>query len=387
MVESPPVTEKLHAACDECRTRKLKCSGQHPTCSRCERENINCRYSPQKPMGRPRKRRREDGPVPSAEPVGEQQPLPTTSLPDNFEPPVFDHLSTPPGFDDALRVDGFDFSNGLLPPSNSGIDMNNQLVQEATPPTLSFDPNPIDPSLWNLTAPTNDPNTPPQSTNIPTETTPSDTGPCSCLSLMYLTVSDLQTITNFSFPQVVPRLRSAITAASTILHCPICPKQPFAAIQNVQSLSALLSAIAERYHRVLTEIATAAERAEAAGEKKSFRVGDNSPENRHLHTGTPDCPMGFDIELAPKDWSRMCKAALKTEVLGGGKYQTPLVKLLDEMEERQHRWHEDKTTRSKERSDMFGTPTGKCLGKDGEALCMRMANSVRVMVSAMKWED
>lgn len=40
-------------------TRKLKCSGDKPACGRCQREKIGCVYSPQKTMGRPRKRRRE----------------------------------------------------------------------------------------------------------------------------------------------------------------------------------------------------------------------------------------------------------------------------------------------------------------------------------------
>ncbi|KAL2756295.1 hypothetical protein ACRALDRAFT_2053554 [Sodiomyces alcalophilus JCM 7366] len=44
-------------ACDECRTRKLACSKEPDGCSRCRREGLKCVYSPQKPMGRPRKRR------------------------------------------------------------------------------------------------------------------------------------------------------------------------------------------------------------------------------------------------------------------------------------------------------------------------------------------
>ncbi|GME66220.1 hypothetical protein GTA08_BOTSDO04993 [Neofusicoccum parvum] len=41
--------------------RKLKCSGHRPACDRCARENLlPCVYSPQKQMGRPRKRRRGD---------------------------------------------------------------------------------------------------------------------------------------------------------------------------------------------------------------------------------------------------------------------------------------------------------------------------------------
>ncbi|RMZ07637.1 hypothetical protein D0862_04214 [Hortaea werneckii] len=78
---------KLRAACDECRLKKLKCTGEQPACSRCVREGIQCIYSPQKQMGRPKKRQR----VGAAEEEGEafypkQQeehlaPLPPTSKP------------------------------------------------------------------------------------------------------------------------------------------------------------------------------------------------------------------------------------------------------------------------------------------------------------------
>ncbi|KAI7162831.1 hypothetical protein KC349_g1706 [Hortaea werneckii] len=51
---------KLRAACDECRLKKLKCTGEQPACSRCVREGIQCVYSPQKPMGRPKKRQRTE---------------------------------------------------------------------------------------------------------------------------------------------------------------------------------------------------------------------------------------------------------------------------------------------------------------------------------------
>ncbi|KAI6828856.1 hypothetical protein KC340_g15141 [Hortaea werneckii] len=49
---------KLRAACDECRLKKLKCTGEQPACSRCVRDGIQCIYSPQKQMGRPKKRQR-----------------------------------------------------------------------------------------------------------------------------------------------------------------------------------------------------------------------------------------------------------------------------------------------------------------------------------------
>ncbi|KAI7345546.1 hypothetical protein KC331_g16685, partial [Hortaea werneckii] len=70
---SPPLptpsqsNPKLRAACDECRLKKLKCTGEQPACSRCVREGIQCIYSPQKPMGRPKKKRQRVGAAEEAE--------------------------------------------------------------------------------------------------------------------------------------------------------------------------------------------------------------------------------------------------------------------------------------------------------------------------------
>ncbi|RMZ00252.1 hypothetical protein D0862_06820 [Hortaea werneckii] len=84
---------KLRAACDECRLKKLKCTGEQPTCSRCGREGIRCIYSPQKPMGRPKKRQRmeaaeEDGeafyPQPQQQQEGHLAPLQPVSKPDRI---------------------------------------------------------------------------------------------------------------------------------------------------------------------------------------------------------------------------------------------------------------------------------------------------------------
>jgi hypothetical protein len=82
-----------------------------------------------------------------------------------------------------------------------------------------------------------------------------------------------------------------------MIHCTKCPTETFGAIQNMQALNALLSAIAERFHKVLAGIDDEAVRLEQTQGKKAFRVGDNSPENMHLHTGTLNCPMGYDLNL------------------------------------------------------------------------------------------
>ena len=195
----------------------------------------------------------------------------------------------------------------------------------------------IDPSLWNLLPATS-------LLNAVEYASPdqSSTGSCTCLSVMYLTLTELQSITTFAFPQIIIPLRKAMNTLSDLIQCPECPKESFNAIQNVQSVFALTKAIIERFNKALYEIDTEAARLEQTGQKKSFRMGDNNPSLFHLHTGTLDCPMGFNIDLEARDWRKIVKGALKTEVYGGGSNQRPLKDLIKEAEARQLRWHSEK---------------------------------------------
>lgn len=137
MVEAQ-TKEKLHAACDECRkllfsaiihvniviltrhtgTRKLKCSGETPSCDRCKRERIECIYSPQKQMGRPRKRRREGEPEEIVEILPAETPLGIIS---NVFPAISSHadvgLVSPSHFQDPNQI--FDVSAHITSPSHN----------------------------------------------------------------------------------------------------------------------------------------------------------------------------------------------------------------------------------------------------------------------------
>ncbi|KAI5295879.1 hypothetical protein KEM52_006629 [Ascosphaera acerosa] len=50
-----PINPVNPRACDECRAKKLRCTKELDGCARCKRQKLRCHYSPQKPMGRPRK--------------------------------------------------------------------------------------------------------------------------------------------------------------------------------------------------------------------------------------------------------------------------------------------------------------------------------------------
>ncbi|KAF2856333.1 hypothetical protein T440DRAFT_485439 [Plenodomus tracheiphilus IPT5] len=370
-----PAAEKLHSACDECRSRKMKCSGDKPTCVRCVREGLGCIYSPQKQMGRPKKRRREGEAAGLAQcPVvnhpGESSAFHSTSievaqlgydltvLPDL---PDLDNLcgSTEDSVASTMQQD-FDVTGDFQQPDLISLDFDLDTT--------------IDASLWHL---------PSQSPQPPVPVQPPEPTPCSCLSLTYLTLSTLQSLHNFSFPQIIPPLRTAMSALSTLLHCPTCPLDPFTAIQNIQSITSLFKALTSRFAKAILDINTEATRLSLSGVKKPFRVGDNSPALAHLHTGTLDCPMGFNIELEAREWKKIVKAALRMEVWGGGSGGLCLVGLLGECEQRQRMWHGDKKVWGEEMRYLRqeGEECGE--GKGCEALG---AEHIRRVIVRFDWE-
>ncbi|KAI0364774.1 hypothetical protein BV20DRAFT_816333 [Pilatotrama ljubarskyi] len=46
-------------ACEKCRIRKAKCSGDHPTCQRCLSRGLQCEYAPERKMRGPNKNKRK----------------------------------------------------------------------------------------------------------------------------------------------------------------------------------------------------------------------------------------------------------------------------------------------------------------------------------------
>lgn len=357
----------------------MKCSGERPECGRCTRERIECVYSPQKTMGRPRKRRREgEADVPS-----EQTDTSQNGHFNGFgliSPPEFADL--PSGNEVYAQVQIDPCSAGIYGPAPPLHDLEYvAIVHSCTiynTHVRSFDQiPPIDPSLWDQT-PTD--NTQPTQTPTAHQTA---LGPCTCLSLTYLTLTDLQTVRTFSFPQVVIPLRKAMASLSSLMTCPICPSDPFSAIQNISSIVSLFKAIVERLSKVLHEVDLEAARLTHANEKKPYRIGDNNPALAHLHTGTLDCPMGFNISLEPDVWKHLVKTALRTEVDGGGSNPNPLMQLLKDAEARQQRWHGDEDFLGEERRRLWGEE--QC-DKDKMSCEALGAEHIRRAIGMLSWE-
>ncbi|KAI1485495.1 hypothetical protein F5X96DRAFT_330371 [Biscogniauxia mediterranea] len=122
-------TPPKHRACDECRTRKLACTKEPEGCLRCKREGIPCHYSPQKQMGRPRKRPRDESITTNHDASSNPTPAaPSVSVvtveddPDDAPPCKTPMMEIPPGTEDP----GLAFINFLV-----GEDMNFDLGQHS----------------------------------------------------------------------------------------------------------------------------------------------------------------------------------------------------------------------------------------------------------------
>lgn len=138
----------------------------------------------------------------------------------------------------------------------------------------------------------------------------------------------------------------------------------------------------ERFNKVLLEVDAEASRLEQTNQKKSYRIGDNNPALFHLHTGNLDCPMGFNIDLEARDWKKLVKTALKTEVYGGGSNTRPLHDLLRESEVRQEKWHRDQSLWKEEMKHFPRQETDCDTTKGCEALG---ADHIRRAIDSLDW--
>ena len=114
----------------------MKCSGDSPQCSRCDRESIRCVYSPQKQMGRPRKRRRDDVGTGTGTPAELSSENSRGSNPSSHETPNFADFSliNPMSQSDFPEFSGFaDFqTNEAIVNPLGGPLGSNQPVMDAT---------------------------------------------------------------------------------------------------------------------------------------------------------------------------------------------------------------------------------------------------------------
>lgn len=230
---------------------------------------------------------------------------------------------------------------------------------------------------------------------------------CACLSTLYLTLNSLQSMDHtFAFPFALHPLREAMTTATEVLACPECPTRFVDAIINTQLLGTLFVSIAERFSKVLRHITSEASRAKLVCESKRFRLADLNTSTSHLHVGGLGCAAAFEINLTPDEWRSMCKKVVRAEVYGpedGNQCCCFFVGVLQQMEERQLRWHASSVRPDDCPRDLRGQPVlarpattitppsdidpieQRPCAKKEDHLCLKLVGYARELMEAFDW--
>lgn len=341
-----------HRACDECRTRKLACTKEPDGCSRCKREGITCHYSPQKPMGRPRKRPRDESNPENTAVTPAPKNMMKEIPPDTSDPGLafismlasdsnFDLMSSP------SQEKGYSWAFGYT--GDSLGDIGFDPVPQHTP---SFSPSNIDPSLFVsvLEPPSADqvPNLSPNSASTPesvnsscSNTSPSQPSQlprpskapsrtCAHTAALYLALDSMQQVPP-GVENAIGHARRATKTAYDVVFCPVCsfkiepPDHAASAdimrnFQNLMLLAALIPSIVHAYMRILEAVDEEACRATAERRRLVFQlmgfggiIWENTTGDDH------QCNTAGEFnhrEMEPSMWRLAVRALLKADVYG-----------------------------------------------------------------------
>ncbi|KAI1108332.1 hypothetical protein F5Y14DRAFT_92444 [Nemania sp. NC0429] len=361
--------QQKHRACDECRARKLACSKESEGCSRCRREKIPCHYSVQKPMGRPRKRAREDT---DERPLATVPPTKTTmtDLPSGVEDPgmqfVNNLFSLGIDFDfnpepsthapqttqtatatmttTTTQVQALDMRQ--YPPwdhRNLGmIDFDSQPVEH----TPFFSPTNIDPALFIPTASSDSPpadqvpalsppnsntDSPPQSVHASPAAPGPSTSKCDCMANLHAALNWMQN-QPAEFEPAIRQARLATKVAYEVVNCPDCsfrlepPAKHHATsptmmrgFQAMMLLATLVPSIAHAYAAMLAMVDEETNRAVAERRKVVFQLKGLGGIWGGLDLGDKSCGthQNFEYrEMEPVMWRLAVRALLRVDVYG-----------------------------------------------------------------------
>ncbi|PWY81805.1 hypothetical protein BO70DRAFT_362237, partial [Aspergillus heteromorphus CBS 117.55] len=368
--EAPPV--KRHSACDECRSRKLKCSGQPAGCSRCVKQGLSCHYSVQKQMGRPPKKRLredEDDLLPPFTLSGNE---PWTSDSDlaSLPPLVYESSENTPSSYASEPSPHLFFAGGN--DNHSGqffLKKPISTIPATTSPWPDFAN--VSTSSANLFA------LPPDLSQMQSNPATSDSEPpdgqCPCLSCLYLCLSHLSSLAPFPVSKhTLCSLYIAARTARAVIRCQACPTRFSTGMQNVTFTGTLLTVIADTWLRVFQ--ANAADLGRQATPPAYAATVERSP----------DPPAGW------RDWLQQ---TVRRGVIGGSYdpagspvcAETPsLLALVEEIESRQRRWHRLNPLPVGER--LLPVPGSKEPFDERDALCLRIIGTARDVIARFNFQ-
>ncbi|RYP47574.1 hypothetical protein DL768_006360 [Monosporascus sp. mg162] len=346
----PLDTSPKHRACDECRTRKLACTKEPDGCSRCKREGIVCHYSPQKPMGRPRKRPRDETTnKTSAEDAPATKNAMTKLPPDTADPgmALINMLTGGEDFVFGTNLDSNTLSdsqeNGSSPWAfcYTGDDLGDLNFGTETPPDLaqSFSAPIIDPALFMSTdqpAPEPVPGlSPPNSASSGTpesSSAASPVGSCACMANLYLALDSMQKLPTDDVTEAVRQTRQATKTAYQVVNCVVCAlrfEPPTAAhgggptastvssFQTLMLLAALIPSIVHGYERILAAVDREAADAQSARRQLVFRIGGLGGFWGPMASIECGAAAAYQHrEMEPAMWRLAIRALLKLDVYG-----------------------------------------------------------------------
>ncbi|KAH8599030.1 hypothetical protein B0O99DRAFT_505423 [Bisporella sp. PMI_857] len=397
MATTEPPSKLKHRACDECRQRKLACSKDPDGCNRCKRENINCHYSEQKTMGRPRKRQFIETTIKATQ--QDTQAAPQPFYVDGID--VFNASSTFTNYTTILPNDSLAYPAKTADGPAPWYFGDGQMLNG---PPINFDAMgfrfgddnvpPLDQDLQLSSASNTDSEgSPPQSTSPP---------PCSCLASMYLALAALQQFPN-DVVAALKTIRGAAATASQCLWCPQCgavlldnTTPPIESFQNTMLLGTILPIVANGYGRLLKMIDEETEAAQAAGETKTFKFHEygglcvKSETTDEMLDCAQEEMMLSKMEMSPAQWRTTVRALLRVDIYGheqSGFKHKGLKDLVSEMEYRQRTRHEILDARAAAGTldttqlghGFFQTNDGKCLGEQTRG-CLDILQMAKIAI-------
>ncbi|KAI5805908.1 hypothetical protein EDC01DRAFT_785923 [Geopyxis carbonaria] len=385
--------QKTHTACDACRARKLKCSGEPTGCERCIRDGdggARCHYSVQKPMGRPRKRRREeeeeavevvetsrvlgeDGMVELGGTLGEEGAMA------GLGGMLGAGLEMGGGMEAGIEeFSWLDSELGLLdmptPSPATEVEIEVELspelglevVRQASPPTpqLSFPPTPSSFPLPSFTPAF--PSFPlPMCTlftSLPT------TPPCPCLPTLLTHITTLTSTppASLTLPTTLTLSRSVLAATNTSIACPGCIANPMSAY----TMNLLFGVALPQLVVVLRH---------ALGNIEAVRGG------QRVCVGAEGIGAGgVEVLMDAPQWREMARGAVAAEVRA-------LLECCGRIERRSWERHPEFRLQDKETGGGAGgrmrTGTGgKEESKEGLPMCLVLLGNVRQIVGLLPVE-
>lgn len=367
----------------------MKCSGEATGCIRCIRQSITCHYSIQKQMGRPpKKRMREDEDTGLDNMQGDE---PWLNLGDSQSPPFNLGESNmapldPPGlfpqvyFAPVRIPHAFPHLHSTDGSHNHPWQAHNMTDLEPLPATSSPWP---DFSSVSESAPSPFTRTPESSADGHSFSQPTSDGAvpqCSCLSSLYLCLSQISSLSTFPISQhTLCSLFIGAKTARDVIRCKECPKTYMGGMQNVMLTGTLLNIITDVWLRV--------------SKTDPVELGRQSTSPAYVASLTQT---SSDTAESWKQWLRQTvrKAVIGGPVDPAGHVRcsdcSSLLSLVIEFEERQRRWYSEKEAlegtqkASSKRHAHASNDSGK--NESGENhLCLRIVGTVREAIAKFEF--